>query len=124
VEHQFRGVTIDILLSYCMAGRLDFEAVRTILSHAGRLCRAEKFAGSEALLLFRISHFQRQENIAGLLSQQADGGFPCQPILNECDLRQVASGSNSRTRALRLKSHGVKIVSRYTNATFSARVRL
>jgi hypothetical protein len=80
VEHQFRGVTIDILLSYCMAGRLDFEAVRTILSHAGRLCRAEKFAGSEASAPLCISHFQRQENITGLLSQQADGGFPSNPF--------------------------------------------
>ena len=74
--HQLREVTLDILLSYFMAGRLDFEAVRTTLSHAGRLCRAGKFLLEvRPLLLFRISHFQRQENIAGLLSQQADGGF-------------------------------------------------
>ena len=89
-------VTLDILFRLPLAGRRDFKLVRTTLSHAYSYAVQEILLEVRLLLHVRISHFQRQENTGGLLSQQAVGAFFRQLILN---------GSKRflfRTRALRL----------------------
>ncbi|CAE8657646.1 unnamed protein product [Polarella glacialis] len=91
-------VTLDILFRLPLAGRRDFKVVRTTLSHATAMPTGKILLEVRLLLHVRISHFQRQENTGGLLSQQAVGAFFRQLILN---------GSKRflfRTRVLRLIS--------------------
>ncbi|CAE8645502.1 unnamed protein product [Polarella glacialis] len=75
-------VTLDILFRLPLAGRRDFKVVRTTLSHATAMPTGKILLEVRLLLHVRISHFQRQENTGGLLSQQAVGAFFRQLILN------------------------------------------
>ena len=97
MEHQLREVTLDILFKLLLGWPAGLQAGPYHLEPRLQLCRAGKILLEvRLLLLVRISHFQRQENTGGLLSQQAVGPFFRQLILN---------GSKRflfRTRPLRL----------------------